>query len=80
MRFEFFVDHRVVAEVAPQVDESCRLHVSVSLPDPGKYHVDVEILGESGELTPFGFDICVGADPDRAPEEFERLCPSMNAH
>ncbi len=75
--FEYYRDHRPVSEVARDVGEDGEVVAILSVPDPGKYHVGVNLRDEHSEYASFRFDICVGADP-RVPEEADDICPRMN--
>jgi hypothetical protein len=73
--FEYYRDHRIVAEVARDVSPEGHVRAILSLPDPGKYHVQVVLRAGAADLARLRFDLCVGAEPG-APEAAE-LCPRM---
>jgi eukaryotic-like serine/threonine-protein kinase len=74
--FEYYRDHRVVAEVARDVSAEGAVRGILSLPDPGKYHVEVVLRAAGEDVAEVRFDLCVGAE--LGTPEARELCPQMN--
>jgi hypothetical protein len=74
--FEYFRDHRIVAEVARDVSAEGAVRAILSLPDPGKYHVEVVLRAAGENVAELRFDLCVGAE--LGTPEARELCPRMN--
>jgi tRNA A-37 threonylcarbamoyl transferase component Bud32 len=76
IKFVHFVRHDTLGSVAGSIDDRGNFRVIFSVPQTGKYHLQIKLTDGSRVVGRTQMDLCVGIDPDSP--DVTSLCPKLN--